>query len=126
MRPVAVIGIGKTPFGAFPDQDLRTLAVQASEKALKNANVTPDQVEAFHVEGFHLIRGNVCVFEGFFGSLDRQRAQILVGKCAEWSLADADYSDRSHIPSSSYRGCWDLGNFACAAIDEDLFGGGGW
>ena len=38
MRPVAVIGAGKTPFGAFPEQDLRTLAVEAAEKALHNAN----------------------------------------------------------------------------------------
>ena len=41
MRPVAVIGVGKTPFGAFPDRDLRSLAVEAGEKCLRNANVTP-------------------------------------------------------------------------------------
>ena len=29
MRPVAIIGIGKTAFGAFPDRDLRSLAVEA-------------------------------------------------------------------------------------------------
>ncbi len=52
MRPVAVIGIGKTPFGAFPDQDLRSLAVQASEKALKNAHVEPKQVDAFYLGNF--------------------------------------------------------------------------
>ena len=52
MRPVAVIGSGKTPFGVFPDRDLRSLAVEASEKALKNAQVTPDQVEAFHLGNF--------------------------------------------------------------------------
>ena len=32
MRPVAIIGIGKTAFGAFPDRDLRSLAVEAGEK----------------------------------------------------------------------------------------------
>lgn len=52
MRPVAVIGIGKTPFGAFPDQDLRSLAVQASEKALKNAHTDAGQVEAFYLGNF--------------------------------------------------------------------------
>jgi acetyl-CoA C-acetyltransferase len=52
MRPVAVIGIGKTPFGAFPDRDLRSLAVEASQKALQNAKVSPRQVEAFHLGNF--------------------------------------------------------------------------
>jgi acetyl-CoA C-acetyltransferase len=52
MRPVAVIGIGKTPFGAFPDRDLRTLAVEAGQKALENAGAQPEQVEAFYLGNF--------------------------------------------------------------------------
>ena len=52
MRPVAVIGIGKTPFGAFPDRDLRSLAVEASEKALRDAGTGPDAVEAFYLGNF--------------------------------------------------------------------------
>ena len=52
MRPVAVIGIGKTPFGAFPGQDLRSLAVEAGEKCLKNGHVDPSQVEAFFLGNF--------------------------------------------------------------------------
>jgi acetyl-CoA C-acetyltransferase len=52
MRPVAVIGIGKTPFGAFPDRDLRSLAVEAGEKALKNGAVRPDQIESFYLGNF--------------------------------------------------------------------------
>jgi acetyl-CoA C-acetyltransferase len=52
MRPVAIIGIGKTPFGAFPDRDLRSLAVEAGEKALHNANVTPEQIESFYLGNF--------------------------------------------------------------------------
>src|SRR5215472_14354629 len=52
MRPVAVIGIGKTPFGAFPDRDLRSLAVEAGEKALKNGGVRPDQIESFYLGNF--------------------------------------------------------------------------
>ena len=47
MRPVAVIGIGKTAFGAFPDRDLRSLAVEAGEKCLADAHVSPSQVEAY-------------------------------------------------------------------------------
>ena len=52
MRPVAIVGVGKTAFGAFPDRDLRSLAVEAGEKCLHNANVAPGQVEAFHLGNF--------------------------------------------------------------------------
>jgi acetyl-CoA C-acetyltransferase len=52
MRPVAVIGIGKSAFGAFPDRDLRSLAVEAGQKALADAHVTPSKVEAFYLGNF--------------------------------------------------------------------------
>src|SRR5205085_6803636 len=52
MRPVAVIGIGKTAFGAFPDRDLRSLAVEAGQKALEDAQIAPAQVEAFYLGNF--------------------------------------------------------------------------
>ena len=52
MRPVAIIGIGKTAFGAFPDRDLRSLAVEAGEKCLSDAHVSPSQVEAFYLGNF--------------------------------------------------------------------------
>jgi acetyl-CoA C-acetyltransferase len=52
MRPVAVVGIGKTRFGAFPDRDLRSLAVEAGEKCLQNANLSPSLVEAFFLGNF--------------------------------------------------------------------------
>jgi acetyl-CoA C-acetyltransferase len=49
---VAVIGIGKTAFGAFPDRDLRSLAVEAGQAALKDAHVQPAQIEAFYLGNF--------------------------------------------------------------------------
>src|SRR5438067_6877154 len=52
MRPVAVIGIGKTAFGGFPDRDLRSLAVEAGEKCLANASVSPSKIEAFYLGNF--------------------------------------------------------------------------
>jgi acetyl-CoA C-acetyltransferase len=52
MRPVAVVGLGKTPFGAFPDRDLRSLAVEAGRKSLENGHIRPDQVEAFYLGNF--------------------------------------------------------------------------
>src|SRR6266849_2280630 len=52
MRPVAVIGAGKTPFGAFPDRGLLSLAVEAGEKCLGSAKVSPGQIEAFYLGNF--------------------------------------------------------------------------
>src|SRR5712691_6211293 len=52
MRPVAVVGIGKTAFGAFPNRDLRSLAVEAGEKCLADAHVSPSKVEAFYLGNF--------------------------------------------------------------------------
>jgi len=52
MRPVAVIGIGKTPFGAFPGRDLRSLAVEAGEKCLKNGHTALSQIDAFFLGNF--------------------------------------------------------------------------
>jgi len=52
MRPVAVIGTGKTAFGAFPDRDLRSLAVEAVAEALKDANLPPGAVQAFYLGNF--------------------------------------------------------------------------
>jgi acetyl-CoA C-acetyltransferase len=52
MRPVAVVGLGKTPFGAFADRDLRSLAVEAGQKALANAHASPQAIEAFYLGNF--------------------------------------------------------------------------
>ena len=52
MRPVAVAGIGKTAFGAFPDKDLRTLAVEAGKACLDDAGLTPADVDAFYLGNF--------------------------------------------------------------------------
>ncbi len=52
MRQVAVVGIGKTAFGAFPERDRRSLAVEAGQKALENGRAKPSQVEAFYLGNF--------------------------------------------------------------------------
>jgi acetyl-CoA C-acetyltransferase len=52
MRSVAVVGVGKTPFGAFPDLDIRSLAVQAGERCLANAHLQPLLIESFYLGNF--------------------------------------------------------------------------
>lgn len=52
MRPVAIVGIGKSPFGAFAGRDLRSLTDEAIGKCLADAGVGPSRVEAFHLGNF--------------------------------------------------------------------------
>ena len=52
MRGVAIAGIGKTAFGVFPDQDLRSLTLQAISRSLADAGLTPSQIEAFYLGNF--------------------------------------------------------------------------
>lgn len=52
MRPVAVIGAGKTAFGAFADLGLRELAVQAGNKSLADAGMRPSRIQAFYLGNF--------------------------------------------------------------------------
>src|SRR5207249_9936351 len=52
MRAVAVVGMGKTAFGAFPDRDLRSLAVEAGQKCLADAHVNASKIEAFYLGNF--------------------------------------------------------------------------
>ena len=52
MRPVAIVGAGKTPFGALSDRDLRSLASESIAKCLKNSNMEPSGVQAFYLGNF--------------------------------------------------------------------------
>jgi acetyl-CoA C-acetyltransferase len=52
MRPVAIVAAGKTPFGAFPDLDLRALAVEAGEKCLSSTRVPRERIESFYLGNF--------------------------------------------------------------------------
>ena len=49
---MVIAGTGRTAFGAFPDRDLRSLAVEAVRKSLDDAGVRPEQIEAFYLGNF--------------------------------------------------------------------------
>lgn len=51
-RRVSIAGAGKTAFGAFPDKDIRMLAVEAGRKALADSRLAPDAIEAFYLGNF--------------------------------------------------------------------------
>lgn len=52
MRPVAIAGIGKTHFGAFPERDLRSLGNEAIRNALDDAGMNAASIEAFYLGNF--------------------------------------------------------------------------
>ena len=52
MREVAVIGIGGTKFGNHTDRSIRDLGVEASLKAIRDANVKPKDIEIAYAGNF--------------------------------------------------------------------------
>ena len=52
MRPVALVGIGKTPFGAWAGKDLRSLAVDSIAKCFTDSALQPSAVQAFYLGNF--------------------------------------------------------------------------
>lgn len=52
MRPVAVVGIGKTAFGAFADKSLRDLTVEAIRHLFADCGAAASQVEGFYLGNF--------------------------------------------------------------------------
>ncbi len=49
MKEVAVIGVGETKFGELWDRSFRDLGIEAGLKALQDANVLADQIDALYV-----------------------------------------------------------------------------
>lgn len=52
MRDVAVAGVGKTRFGVLDGRDLRSMALEAVEKALLDAGLPPSAVQSFYLGNF--------------------------------------------------------------------------
>ncbi|MFQ5552716.1 MAG: thiolase domain-containing protein [Thermoplasmata archaeon] len=49
MRDVAIIGVGETKFGELWDRSFREIGIEAGLKALEDANVAADQIDALYV-----------------------------------------------------------------------------
>ncbi|MER3447079.1 MAG: acetyl-CoA acetyltransferase [Candidatus Dadabacteria bacterium] len=52
MRKVSVIGIGKTRYGVIKNRSFLDLAVEAGKKALVDAGITPQEVDAFYLGNY--------------------------------------------------------------------------
>ena len=46
MRDVYIIGVGMTQFGKHPNRSLRSLGFEACLNALRDASITPKEIEA--------------------------------------------------------------------------------
>jgi acetyl-CoA C-acetyltransferase len=91
MRSVAVIGIGKTAFGALADRDLRSLAVEATQEALKDANVAAKRVEAFYLGNFagpsFVGQNHLAPYVGLAAGFDRIPCTRIEDACASGGSA---------------------------------------
>ncbi len=52
MKKVSVIGVGKTRYGVFKEKTLLDLAVEAGKKAMNDAGIIPDEVDAFYLGNY--------------------------------------------------------------------------
>jgi acetyl-CoA acetyltransferase len=92
MRDVAVVGVGMTRFGKFPDKSLKDLVREAVEPALKDAGLEKSQIEAAYMgnsvaglmTGQEAIRGQV-VLSGM--GIDTIPIYNLESACASSSVA---------------------------------------
>ncbi|EOD01572.1 thiolase domain-containing protein [Caldisalinibacter kiritimatiensis] len=53
MRSVSVIGIGETKMGSFPDKSLKDLILEAGNKAIEDAGIEKERIEALFLGNFN-------------------------------------------------------------------------
>ena len=54
MREVAVIGIGQSQFGKFPERSINTLGAEAVSSAIADAGIRPDDIQVAHTARLYL------------------------------------------------------------------------
>lgn len=91
MRSVSVIGIGETKMGKHFDKSLRDLIREAGEKALADAGIEKDLVQALYMSNFN---SQYLCYQGHMGPLASEVLGLgtiptvrLEGACASGSLA---------------------------------------
>lgn len=95
MKEVAVIGVGETRFGELWDRSFRDLGIEAGMKALEDAGVTAEQIDALYVgnmsAGKLVDQGHVAALvSDYAGLADQHPATFRVeggGACGGLALA---------------------------------------
>lgn len=106
MRSVAVIGIGKTAFGALMDRDLKSLALEAIAGAVGDSKVETKRVEAFYLGNFagpsFVGQNHLAPYIGLAAGFDRIPCTRIEDACASGGSAFF------HAWQSVASGCYDL------------------
>jgi acetyl-CoA C-acetyltransferase len=91
MRSVSVVGIGETKFGRFPEKSLRDLILEAGTKAIADAGIGRENVEALFMSNFS---AQPFCGQGHMGPLAAEVLGLgniptirIEGACASGSLA---------------------------------------
>jgi acetyl-CoA C-acetyltransferase len=91
MRSVSVIGIGETKMGKLPDRSLRSLIAEAGEKAITDAGIEKNRIEALYLGNFN---SQFMCHQGHMGPLASEVLGLghiptvrTEGACASGSLA---------------------------------------
>ena len=91
MRSVAVIGIGETKMGKLPDRSLRDLIMEAGSKAIADAGIGKDRIEALYMGNFN---AQYLCLQGHMGPLASEVLGLgniptlrIEGACASGGLA---------------------------------------
>ena len=106
MRSVAVIGMGKTAFGALADRDLRSLALEAIANAVTDAGVATRRVEAFYLGNFagpsFVGQNHLAPYVGMAAGFDKIPCTRIEDACASGGSAFF------HAWQSVASGCYDM------------------
>lgn len=90
MRSVSVIGIGETKIGRLPDLSVQDLISDAGEKAISDAGINKDDIQALFFGNFN---GQQLCGQGHMGPLATEALDLKIpairveGACASGSLA---------------------------------------
>lgn len=91
MRKVAVLGIGETKMGRLPDKTLRDLIKEAGTKAIQDAGIEKESIQALYMSNFN---GSYLAYQSHIGPLASEVLGLgniptirVEGACASGSLA---------------------------------------
>ncbi|MHC1760032.1 MAG: thiolase domain-containing protein [Negativicutes bacterium] len=91
MRSVSVIGVGETKFGKLPDKSLRDLINEAGKKAIQDAGIEKNQIQALYIGNFN---AQYFCHQGHLGPMASEALELGMiptvrteGACSSGSLA---------------------------------------
>ncbi|MHA1917095.1 MAG: thiolase domain-containing protein [Candidatus Ranarchaeia archaeon] len=91
MKGVSIIGAGQTPYGKYPESDIRELFAEATKNALNDANVTAKDVEAAYIGNFQsetfTSQGHIGAYLSDYSGLQNKPVLRVEAACASGGAA---------------------------------------